>query len=163
MASEVVKEMQRQIERIKGDKVVDLVALDAAAAKDAEKASTLKASSVAISEGARRTQKIIESMDLRQQERARLVAALKSREVEVGRQDVEARTKLDEDLKALDSEYRRRAAAVTADCTGGIYAREADIHGRRLQIEKIDHSLAQLRTQLTAEISKLDPDRSENS
>lgn len=112
-----------------------------------------------ISAGAKLTQKIIESMDLRRQERARLVAALKSREVEVEREDLDARKRLAAVLAELRDEYDRRIHNAQDDCTGGVQVRRADLEAKRRHIDQVDHALAQLRKQLDAELSKLDPER----
>lgn len=124
------------------------------------KPAPIKASAaVEISEGARRTQKIIESMDLRRQERARLVAALKSREVEVANEDRAAFKRLDDAVAALNEEYQRRLSTLHADHDGSVDARAYDLRVHQQQIEKLDTSLAQLRKQLDAELGKLDPER----
>jgi vancomycin resistance protein YoaR len=118
----------------------------------------LKASAE-ISVGAKLVQKIIESMDLRNQERARLVAALKSKEVEVERENVQANKHFDEAYADLEEEIKRRANILNADFQNARAARQADLHARQQQIEHIDRSLGQLRTQLNAELGKLDPER----
>lgn len=125
---------------------------------EAKQRPPLKASAASeISEGARRTQKIIESMDLRRQERARLVAALKSREVEVENEDRASEKRMGNHLAALKEEYERRVEMEMRDCAGSTGARHGDLSARKGQIEKLDASLAQLRKQLDAELGKLDP------
>lgn len=110
-------------------------------------------------EGARRVQKIIESMDLRRQERIRLVAQLNSREVEVERENREAQKHANDSYVALAEEYQRREATIKADFENGMSARKVDLDFKRSNIAKLDTTLANFRKQLDAELLKLDPER----
>jgi len=111
--------------------------------------------------GAKLTQKIIESMDLRRQDRTRQIAALKSREVEVERENREAAKHANDSLLTLAEEYQRREATIKADLEHGTQARQADLRFKAAQIEKLDATLANFRKQLDAELLKLDPERGE--
>lgn len=112
-----------------------------------------------LSEGARLTVKIVEAMDIRRQERARLVAEMKSREVEVENQNREAKAHREASIKQLDEEYDRRRAVLESDYTAGLRVRANDLSIRKAIIEKIDVALANFRKQLDAELGKLDPQR----
>lgn len=111
-----------------------------------------------ISEGAKRVQKIIEAMDLRRQERARQIGLFNSRQVEVDRENREAKKRADDAVIALNEEWARRISTVKADFDNGVQARLADLRARESQIAHIDQALANFRTQLNAELGKLDPE-----
>jgi hypothetical protein len=107
------------------------------------------------SEGVRRTQKLLESIDLRRQERARLLGALKSRQVEVEREDHATRQRLTDNLKAINDEMARRVLKEQADAEGSVAARAAELHAKDQQIQKLDTTIEQLRIQLDAELGKI--------
>lgn len=111
------------------------------------------------SEGAKRTQKLIEQIEQRRQEKAKLVAQKKSREVEVQREDAQSLKRRDDTIDQITAECGMRINEQNNHHQRGVEGRAADLDHRAWQISKIDASLEQLRKQLDAELGKLDPER----
>lgn len=114
-----------------------------------------------LTEGAKRIQKIVESMDLRQQERARLVGSLNSRMVEVERMDTESWSNLSAESARLRAETDEKIRNLESRARMERDLRQGDLTTRVAAIDKIDLAMANFRKQLDAELGKLDPQRGE--
>ncbi len=124
-----------------------------------EETKKLEAPSYEPSEGARRTQKLIEAIEQRRQEKARLVSEKLRRNVEVERANREGAEILDGEINKLEAELQLRMDELKATYRDGVVQRGRELVVRQQQIDKLDVSLDQLRKQLDAELGKLDPER----
>lgn len=110
------------------------------------------------SEDVKRIQKLIEAIDQRKQERARLISDKLRRGVEIEREGREDLQLLRDKTAACEEECRKSLAALRADYDERVGARAGELNARQQAIEDLDTSLAQLRKQLEVELGKVDPE-----
>jgi hypothetical protein len=110
------------------------------------------------SEEVKRTQKILEQIDLRKRVRSRLVAEKNSRAVEIEGELRQAMKDRDARLEAVEAKAREQLAAIAAAFDDLGRERRLELAGRESEIVKLDMALEQLSKQLAAEISKVTGD-----
>lgn len=122
------------------------------------------------SEGLKRTQKILESIELRRLELKRAVADKLRRGVEIDNEIRQATKDRSERIMVVEKihetevidagklrDFRRNVIESAHDDL--VEQRMTELAGRGDEISKLEHSLGQLRKQFDAEMGKLDPDR----
>lgn len=109
------------------------------------------------SEDVKRTQRILEQIEERRLERARLTAENLRRQVEIDRDDREAQEVLRKTVVDLEEELRRKISELKVDYARKVAESNAEMNARRAVIDRLDTSLDQLSKQLQAEIAKVDP------
>lgn len=123
-----------------------------------------------LSEQVLRTQKLVQAIDQRIQDRARLVSQKLRRGVEIENELRQAEKDRDSRLEAVEQVYQAEITeaehlrGARRDVLKSAFQdlareREREIMGRQAEINHLDLSLEQIRKQLDAELLKLDPGR----
>lgn len=143
---------------------------DPAAAETKVPAEEAAAPKFELGEEAKRAQRIIEGIERRRQERARLVGDRLRRGVEIETElrqawkDRDVRCQAVEEIHLAEVEESARLRVARLDLLRGSYQDLADLRAtevlcREQEIAKLDVSLTQLGKQLEAELRKLNPER----
>lgn len=110
------------------------------------------------SETVKRTQKLLEQIEQRKRERARLTSEKLRRGVEIERENREGEKALRETVAKLEEEVRQKINGFRDDFGRLLASGASELNARQAAIDKLDVSLASLKKQLEVELAKVDAD-----